>query len=135
WYKEALSLGWNKKDIMASIYAKGRDNSRTPMQWDQNLNAGFTEGMPWLDVNPNYKKINAEKDIKNPNGVYNFTKELFKIRKQYDVFTDGDFKCLDEKSDQTFIYKRTNQTHEALVITNLTHNKQKITLKETDGFK
>jgi len=120
WYHEALSLGWKKEDIMVSIYAKGRDNSRTPFQWNDKPNAGFSTHKPWLMVNPNYPLINAELDMKNPFGVYHYTKALFAIRKNYDVFTNGDFKLLYEDDNQSFIYLRTDQTHQILVVANMT---------------
>ena len=69
-YKERLDEGYSKEEIMNSIYAKGRDNARTPMQWSGEVNAGFTKGTPWLEVNPNYTKINAESELSDPDSVF-----------------------------------------------------------------
>ena len=62
--------GWSEEDIMTSIYSKSRDNSRTPFQWNDEENAGFSSGKPWLKVNPNYQKINAKNDLNNQDGVF-----------------------------------------------------------------
>ena len=59
-YRERMEAGYAKEDIMRSIYAKSRDNARTPMQWSAEKNAGFTTGTPWIRVNPNYTEINAQ---------------------------------------------------------------------------
>jgi len=134
WYKEATQLGWPHERIMKSIYSKGRDNSRTPFQWNNKPFAGFSDVKPWLEVNPNYQTINAELELNDDDSVYHFSKRLFEIRKAFDVFTDGEFKCLDQEASSTFIYKRFNQTHEALIITNLTNKEQEIHLEEIKGF-
>ena len=65
-YKERKALGYPENEIMESIYAKGRDNARTPMQWDSSCNAGFSAGRPWMKVNPNYTQINAKAELKDP---------------------------------------------------------------------
>ncbi len=64
-HKERLEAGYSEKDIMTSLKAKSRDNARTPMQWDDSENAGFTTGTPWLKVNANYKQINAASQVNN----------------------------------------------------------------------
>lgn len=70
---------------MESIYAKGRDNARTPMQWDSSRNAGFTQGEPWISINPNYIEINAEKAMKDPNSIFHYYKKLIKLRKKHEA--------------------------------------------------
>jgi glycosidase len=105
---------------MASIAAKGRDNSRPPFQWNNTLFAGFSNHQPWLSVNPNYLQINAKNEMENPFGIYHYTKTLFEIRKKYDVFTTGDFTLLYPDDDKTFIYLRGNKSHTALIVTNMT---------------
>ncbi len=134
WYEEAKGYGWRDEDIMKSIYAKGRDNSRTPFQWNDEVYAGFSKHEPWLKVNPNYLNINAKIDLENPNGVYQYTKQLFKIRKQYDVFTEGDFTGLFPEDPKTFIYLRQDKTHQALVVNNMTNQEVIIDLKEFQAF-
>ena len=73
-YKDRLSKGYSHEEIMESIYAKGRDNARTPMQWDDSENAGFTTGTPWLAVNKNYDKINAKQCLQDENSIFNHYK-------------------------------------------------------------
>ena len=80
-YKDRLSKGYSHNEIMESIYAKGRDNARTPMQWDDSENAGFTTGTPWLAVNKNYDKINAKQCLQDENSIFNHYKKLIDIRK------------------------------------------------------
>lgn len=134
WYQEAKDNGWSHENIMHSIYVKGRDNSRTPLQWNDDIHAGFSKHEPWIKVNPNYQTINAKIDLENPNGVYHYTKQIFRIRKQYDVFTEGDFKCLFPEDPKTFIYVRQNETHQALVINNMTNKNVIVDLKHYRSF-
>lgn len=75
-YKDRISKGYSHDEIMASIYAKGRDNARTPMQWDSTENAGFTTGKPWLKVNKNYKFINAEDCLQDKDSIFYHYKSL-----------------------------------------------------------
>ena len=117
-YYERLDAGYDKKDIMESIYAKSRDNARTPMQWSAQRNAGFTTGTPWLGLNPNYSEINAEKEINDPDSVYQFYRRLIELRKTCPVFTDGKFELLLSEDEQIFAYTRTDQETEMLVCAN-----------------
>ena len=90
-YKERLSQGYSLEEIMESIYAKGRDNARTPMQWSKENNAGFTTGTPWLKVNKNYKYINVEQAINDENSILYYYKKLIKLRRESDVIKYGDY--------------------------------------------
>ena len=117
-YYERLDAGYDKKDIMESIYAKSRDNARTPMQWSAQRNAGFTTGTPWLGLNPNYSEINAKKEINDPDSVYQFYRRLIELRKTCPVFTDGKFELLLPEDEQIFAYTRTDQETEMLVCAN-----------------
>ena len=74
-YEERLEAGYKKEEILRSVYAKGRDNARTPMQWDDSKNGGFTDGTPWIEVNPNYLEINAKKEISDADSIYNYYKK------------------------------------------------------------
>lgn len=119
-YDERLEEGYRPEEIMASIYARSRDNARTPMQWDDSPNAGFTEGTPWIEVNPNYREINAAAETKNPESVFCFYKRLISLRKQYPVFVDGRFQLLMPDHRQIFAYTRENDSSELLVFANFT---------------
>lgn len=107
-HKERRSKGYVEDEIMKSIYAKSRDNARTPMQWDETENAGFTAGTPWIKVNPNYKTINAKYQIEDENSIYHYYKKLISFRKTYPIFSKGDFEMLPEENENIFAYKRKN---------------------------
>ena len=119
-YRERLEAGYAKEDIMRSIYAKSRDNARTPMQWSGDENAGFTTGTPWIALNPNYREINADSERKDPDSVYNFYRRLIRLRKEYPVFVDGKFELLLPDDEQIFAYTRTDGDNQMLVIANFT---------------
>lgn len=117
-YRERKEAGCPEKEIMESVYAKGRDNARTPMQWNDGVNAGFTSGMPWIRVNPNYTKINAEQEIADENSVFHFYRKLIGLRKQERVLIDGRFELLLPEHDSLFAYTRENEDCVLLVICN-----------------
>ena len=119
-YRERLDAGYKEDEIMKSIYAKSRDNARTPMQWSGEKNAGFTTGKPWIRVNPNYTDINAESEKKDPDSVYHFYRKLIRMRKEYPVFVDGKFELLLPEDEQVFAYLRTDSDTQMLVCANFT---------------
>ena len=117
-YKDRLSKGYSHNEIMESIYAKGRDNARTPMQWDDSENAGFTTGTPWLAVNKNYDKINAKQCLQDENSIFNHYKKLIDIRKNNDTIIYGDYKLLCEDDENIFAYFRELNGDKILVVCN-----------------
>ena len=117
-YKERLEQGYTHEDIMNSIYVKGRDNSRTPMQWDSSKNGGFTIGNPWLKVNENFNEINVKQSLADENSIFNHYKKLIEIRKNNNVIIYGNYKLLDEKNPNIFAYERTLGTEKILVVCN-----------------
>ena len=117
-YRERRELGYAHEEIMESIYARSRDNARTPMQWDDSPQAGFTEGTPWLKVNPNYPEINAAGQMKDPQSIYNCYKQLVRLRKEHPVFVDGRFELLARESGQIFAYTRDDGKQRLLVVCN-----------------
>ena len=117
-YKDRLSKGYSHNEIMESIYAKGRDNARTPMQWDDSENAGFTTGTPWLAVNKNYDKINAKQCLQDENSIFNHYKKLIDIRKNNDTIIYGDYKLLCEDDENIFEYVRELNGDKILVVCN-----------------
>ena len=129
-YKERMEEGYSKEEVMASIHAKGRDNARTPMQWDESRHAGFTKGTPWIAVNPNYREINAAKEMADPDSVFHYYQKLIRLRKEYPVFADGVFSLLLEEDEQMFAYTRTGEESELLVLANFTDRPAKCTLPE-----
>jgi glucan 1,6-alpha-glucosidase len=95
-----------------------RDSARSPMQWSAEENAGFTKGKPWLRVNPNYRTINAEAQVNDPDSVYACYRELISLRKKHPVFADGRYALLLPENEELFAYTRTNAEEELLVVCN-----------------
>lgn len=118
-YHDRLSQGYPKRDIIASINAKGRDNARTPMQWDDTANAGFTSGEPWLKVNPNYIKINVDADRKAPNSIFSWYKKMVDLRKANPLITYGSYHLLIPDHPSIFAYERTYNKEKWIVIANI----------------
>lgn len=129
-YKERLSQGYSLEEIMESIYAKGRDNARTPMQWSKENNAGFTTGTPWLKVNKNYKYINVEQAINDENSILYYYKKLIKLRRESDVIKYGDYKLILEEHPEIFAYTRSWNDDNILVICNFYGNTINVFLGE-----
>lgn len=119
-YDEAIARGESADDVMRGIYARGRDNARTPMQWDAGAHAGFTTGEPWLPVNENHVTINAAAQVDDPNSVFSYYKALIALRKQYPVFRDGGFTLLCPEDARVFAYTRDTQEAHMLVACNFT---------------
>ena len=106
---------------LAELRQSSRDNSRTPMQWNDTPNAGFTttSATPWLAVNPNYKAINAAAERADPNSVLNYTRQLIALRAKHPVFVYGDYKDLDPNHPEIFVYTRTLNNDQYLVVHNV----------------
>ncbi len=100
------------------INREGRDNARTPIQWNSEINGGFSEKEPWLKVNSNYKTINVEKQDNDPHSILNFYRHLLKIRKEHDVFVFGEFEELDFNNSNLYAYKKVLGEDEIIVILN-----------------
>ncbi|PRO65043.1 alpha-glucosidase [Alkalicoccus urumqiensis] len=105
-YAEMRNEGVPHEQLMEQIYVKGRDNARTPMQWNAEKHAGFTDGEPWLAVNPNFEEINAQSAVADPNSVYHFYRRLIHLRHTHDVIVYGSFDVLLEDHPDVFAYER-----------------------------
>lgn len=117
-YNERLANGFNKAEIIESINAKGRDNARRPIAWDMSENGGFTTGKPWLALNENYRDINVEAALKDPNSIFYTYKDLIQLRKDHPIIVWGSFKLLDT-ADNVFSYYREYEGERWLVVANL----------------
>jgi oligo-1,6-glucosidase len=117
---------------LAELRGSSRDNARTPMQWTDGPNAGFTtaSAKPWLAVNPNYTTINAAQEIADPNSVYNYTRQLIALRANTPTFVYGDFKDLDPNHPQIFLYTRSLNRDQYLVIHNFSSRPIEYTLPD-----
>lgn len=127
-YESRRALGYSEEDVMNSIYARSRDNGRTPMQWNKDNNAGFTNDEAWLSINENYKYINVEDSINDENSILNYYKKLIKLRRKNDVIKYGSFKLILADHKEVFVYIRKYENTELLVICNFYGNSIEITL-------
>ena len=119
-YAHEIKEGKSHQEIMEGIWKSGRDNSRTPMQWSNEKNAGFTDSdETWLKVNPNYKAINVKESITDRHSIYHFYKNLIKLRKNHPVFIYGKYELILPEHDRIFAYTRSLDDEIMLVITNL----------------
>ena len=106
-------------DYLANLRHTSRDNARTPMQWDDSANGGFTTATnAWLAVNPNYKQINAAQETADPDSVYNYTRRMIALRAKTPAFVYGDYKDLDPQHPQIFVYTRILGPERYLVVHN-----------------
>lgn len=122
--KEALEKGASLERVMDQIRQVGRDNARTPMQWDASKNAGFsTSDKTWLPVNPNYKDINVESALANPESIFYTYQKLVALRKTQDWLVDADFELL-ETAAKVFAYIRKTEDSSYLVVVNLSDQEQ-----------
>jgi len=123
-YKERTAAGYSHEAVMASIYARGRDNARTPMQWSPGENAGFTTGKPWLPVNENHSIINAAAAMADENSTFHYYQKLIALRKEYSIFRDGWFELMDPDNENVFAYTRDTEDAHMLVVCNFTSRPQ-----------
>ena len=117
-YAERTGKGYDPAAVMESIYARGRDNTRTPMQWTAGEHAGFTTGKPWLPVNDNCSSINVEAALADPDSVFYYYQKLIALRKQHEVFHRGSFTLLLPEDERRFVYRRDTEDQHLLVICN-----------------
>lgn len=122
------------EQMMKGICANSRDNARTPMQWNDEENAGFTKGIPWMKVNPNYQIINAKSQINDSDSIYSYYKKLIQLRHQMPIIVYGKYTLLEEEHPDLYIYTREYQDNKLLVITNFSQNEYDYELNEySDG--
>lgn len=118
-YAERLAEGYSKEDILHSINVKGRDNARTPVQWDDSEQAGFTSGTPWLPVQPNKNDINVKEALENKESIFYTYKALVRMRKDNPIVVWGEYKQLLPDHPTLFAYKRLYKGEEWVVVANM----------------
>lgn len=125
-YRELVESGlYTDEDMFPKIAHKSRDNARTPMQWDASENAGFTTGTPWIAVNPNYKKINVEDQLKREDSVFHYYQKLIRLRKENEIIVYGNYELLLPEDENIFAYTRTLDNKKLLVVCNFSKSEQK----------
>ena len=119
-----------EEEMMSALKAISRDNARTPMQWDDSENAGFTTGTPWIKVNPNYLQINAKAALKDKDSVFYYYQKLIQMRKEYEIIVDGIFEGLLEDDENIYAYRRKLGNQTLIVACNFSDKKVPCTLFE-----
>jgi glycosidase len=120
-FTKRLEKEYPLTSIMDSIYKIGRDNARTPMQWNGEKHAGFTTGRPWIDVNPNYQDINVRSQLEKTDSVLNYYRQLVFLRKQSEwseIIREGKFRIIEENHPDIFAYERFTDTQSIIVVCN-----------------
>ena len=115
-------------DMMRYLNLRGRDNARTPMQWDDSASAGFTTGTPWIKVGPDYETVNAKKEMTDPDSVYSYYKKLIHLRKEKEIMVYGTYELLDPEDEALYVYTRTLGDKKLLVMCNFTKEEQEYTI-------
>ena len=128
-YQEWCESGRVNHDIFwPCITFISRDNARTPVQWDDTENAGFTTGIPWIQVNPNYKEINAKKEMSDLDSVFHYYQKLIALRKKYALIVYGKYEMLLEDDENLFVYTRELDDEKLLTVCNFTDQQQEFDL-------
>jgi oligo-1,6-glucosidase len=126
--------GIDRQVVMAMIHAKSRDNARTPMQWDDSANAGFTTATPWIKLNPNYKQINVEQALADSDSVFHYYQQLIQLRKENPIVVYGTYDLILDAHKQIYAFTRTLQDKRLLVILNFTRDTPVFALPTHIGF-
>ena len=132
-YKELTeTCGVSHEEMMGYLKRISRDNARTPMQWDDSANAGFTTGTPWIKVNSNYPKVNAKQEVSDPDSVFSYYKKLIRLRHENEIIVYGDYKLLAPEDEALFIYTRMLGTQRLMVLCNFTEKEVPIPAEVTE---
>ena len=132
-YHEMSENGiYTKEEMLDFIRYKGRDNARTPMQWDNSSYAGFSTSEPWIMVNPNYTEINAKEQMSRENSVFHYYKKLIQLRKEHKIIVYGTYELLLPEHEQLFVYKRKLEGEQLLCVCNF--SKEQLTYELPQEF-
>ena len=131
YFKEFTESGlMTPEHMMKCLMLRSRDNARTPMQWDDSKQAGFTEGEPWIKVNLNYKKINAAQQLEDPDSVFHYYQKLIRLRKEKDIIVYGEFEPLYREDEQIFAYTRKQDQEKLLTVCNFSDKNAEVEVPE-----
>ncbi len=135
YYRSALAAGADPDDIMAKIRVASRDNARTPMQWDTSRHAGFTDGEPWIAVNPNFVDVNADTARSDPSSVFHHYRRLIELRRTEAVVALGDYRPLLAEDPVVFAFTRRLAADELLVVANFSGAPATATIDDVAGWR
>ena len=130
WKERVEEGGQDPEAFLRAVEKLGRDNARTPMQWDTSDQAGFTTGTPWLKVNDNYKEINVKEALDDPNSIYYYMKKLITLRHETVVAVYGDFTEYEPENESLYLYNRSYEGQNLMVILNFTDREQQFKMPE-----
>lgn len=134
-YKERIAAGFTEEEIMKSFYMKARDNARTPMQWSNAANAGFSRGKPWMKLNPNYSFINVESAVNDPDSIFYHYRKLIKMRKHNDILVYGTYKLLNPEDEGIYAYERILKDKKLLIVCNFYEHETDFSFSITSNAK
>ena len=127
-YQIVKKEGGDVNQLLDKYKMENRDNARTPMQWNNSINAGFTTGKPWFHVNPNYTEINVKQQLNDKFSILSYYKALIQLKKSDLIYTYGKFNMVDAENKQVFAYTRTFKNNTVLIVANLTNEVSEINL-------
>lgn len=130
YYADEIGEGADPVQVMSNIHYRSRDNARTPMQWNDSPNAGFTAGVPWLAVNPNYRKINVAAQQCDPDSVQSYYKQIIQLRKANDILVYGDYTLLAEEDENINVFLRRGERKTFLAVLNFSRHEHEFPLPE-----
>lgn len=129
-YREELAKGASPEETLVKLRAKSRDNARTPMQWNDQPNGGFSDHQPWISSNPNARYINVANEVKQPDSVLNFYRQLIHLRLKDPILLNGQYQLIETHDHQSFVYQREENHVGYLVITNLSDQPATVTISD-----
>jgi len=129
-YSEAKAQNKDLGDLMKQIHIQGRDNARTPIQWSSEVNGGFTEGQPWIKINPNYREINVANQQEDPDSILNFYRQLIKLRKNNLTLVYGDYQDIDLSHTSIFSFWRWEENSTYLVAINMSEQASSVSIDD-----
>ena len=130
WKERVIKGGEDPEKLLDGIRYRARDNARTPMQWSDEENGGFTTGTPWLKVNPNYKEINVKEALADEDSIFHYMQKLIRMRKENLIAVYGDFKEYEPDNRQLYIYERNDQGQKMFVVLNFSDQEAAFTMPE-----
>jgi oligo-1,6-glucosidase len=134
-YAEAVAAGADPEAVLGALRARSRDNARTPVQWDTTEHAGFTTGTPWMPVNPNYKEVNAQAELADPDSVYHYYRRLIGLRHTEPAVAHGDFTMLVADHEQVYAFTRRHGDTELLVLGNFSGESVTVAIPDAAGWR
>lgn len=131
-YRELTEKGiFTEEEMLTYLRIKSRDNARTPMQWDDREQAGFTTGTPWIMVNPNYREINAKEQTSREDSVFHYYQKLISLRHEMDLIVYGSYQLLLPEDEQVYAYIRRLEGEELLVVCNFSDQEVEVSVPES----